>query len=187
METIAHGFSLTAEVGCINIPIVERRVKKMRRLFAGVVVLSFFAALLLTPTARAGRQTVGGSVYPASPFPLYYEEILVGDTLIIKAGWLFTQTGTSVGSVAVDQTITVELDTGKMEGYDETSFTGTIAGESGSYIGFNEWTAVDGLAIGTWEYISGEVGSASLEGEGTFVTDMVSGFGTYSGYIEFNE
>ena len=83
--------------------------------------------------------------------------------------------------------IVIELDTGKIEGYDITTFTGTIAGESGSYTGFHKWTAVDGFAVGRWEIINGTVGSTNLEGEGTFVTDMETGLGTYSGYIEIND
>ena len=146
----------------------------------------FLAALLIAPRAQASLQEASGSVYPTGG-PLYYEEILIEDNLIIKAGWPFAQTGTFSGDVIVDQTIVIELDTGKMQGYDVTTFTGTIAGESGSYNGFHEWIAVDGFAVGTWEIISGTVGSASLEGEGTFVTDMATGLGTYSGYIEFND
>ena len=148
-------------------------------------MFSFLAALLLAPAAQASKQEAGGSVYPTGG-PLYYEESLVGDNLIIKAGWPFAQTGTFSGNVVVDQTIVIELDTGKIEGYDITTFTGTIADESGSYNGFHEWTAVEGFAVGTWQIISGTVGSANLEGEGTFVTDMATGLGTYSGYIEFN-
>jgi len=159
----------------------------VRRFCFGVVLLSFIAALLLFPAVQASKQEASGSFYPTSPYPVYYEESLVGDNLIIKAGWPFAQTGTFSGNVFVEQTIVVELDTGKTQGEDVTTFTGTIAGESGSYNGFHEWTIVDGFAVGKWKIISGTVGSATLEGEGTFVTDSVTGLGTYAGYIEVND
>jgi len=149
-------------------------------------VFSFLAALLLAPVAQAGKEAASGSFYPIGG-PLYYEETLVGDNLIVKAGWPFAQTGTFSGNVFVEQTIIIELDSGKIEGEDVTTFTGTIAGESCSYNGFHEWTVVDGFAVGTWKIISGTVGSATLEGEGTFVTDSETGLGTYSGYIEIND
>jgi hypothetical protein len=165
---------------------LEGGEKKLRRLYAGAVVISFLAALLIAPMAQADeKQVASGTVYPVGP-PSYYEESIVGDNLIITAGWPFAQTGTFSGSVFVEQMIVVELDTGKMEGYDITTFMGTIAGETGSYQGVHEWTAVGGFAVGTWEIISGTVGSANLEGEGTFVTDMETGLGTYLGYIELN-
>ncbi len=88
--------------------------------------------------------------------------------------------------MVVHQNIVIELDTGKIQGYDETTFTGIIAGESGSYNGLHEWTAVEGFALGKWQ-VSATVDSANLEGEGTFVTDMTTGEGTYSGYIEFHD
>jgi len=112
-------------------------------------VFSFVAALLLAPAAQAGKEAASGSFYPIGG-PLYYEETFVGDNLIVKAGWPFAQTGTFSGNVFVEQTIIIELDSGKIEGEDITTFIGTIAGESGSYNGFHEWTVVDGFAVGTW-------------------------------------
>jgi len=151
-------------------------------------VFSFLAALLLAPTAQASKQAASGSFYPTGG-PFDTVENLVGDSLIITETWWFAITGTLSGDVVVEQMTVVELDTGKIKGEDVVTFTGTVAGESGSLLWFHEWTVVGGFAVGTWEIHkgSGTEGLENLEGEGTFVTDLATGLGTYSGYIEIND
>ena len=160
----------------------------MRGLYVGVVVFSFLAALLLAPAAQASQSIpVSGSFYPTTPGPITYDEFFFWDDWIIIQTWEFELTGTFSGIAVVEQMVVIELDTGKVEGLDAVYFTGTIAGESGFYMGLHEWTVVGEFAEGTWQIFIGTRGSANLEGEGTFVTDFETGIGTLSGYIEFDD
>jgi len=159
----------------------------LRGLSVGVVVFSFLVALLLAPAAQASMHEVSGSFEPTEgPFDIFvhFDD---WDNQIITQRWEFAFTGTFEGIAFVHQMIVIENDTGKWEGLDAVMFTGTVDGESCRWYGLNEWTVVDGFAVGKWEIFIGTRGSANLEGEGTFVTDFETGVGTLLGYIEFDD
>ena len=107
------------------------------------------------------------------------------DEMIITQIITSELTGTFIGSSVAEFTIVIDLETGEVEFQAMSTFTGTVAGISGTTVFSIEGEGVGDSSQGEFEIVSGTGDLANLEGDGTF--EITLGVGTYSGQLEFDD
>ena len=149
------------------------------------------AGLLIALLVSLAPLAAAHDVEKAASGDFVFTSVVIISTVVEEDEVIITQTftqdltGTFIGSAAGEVTIVMDLETGEFEFQGMSTFTGTVAGLSGTTVSSIEGEGVGDSIQGEFEIVSGTGELANLEGEGTFEATL--GVGTYVAQLEFDE
>ena len=152
-------------------------------LSAGVALIALLVSL--APLAAAHDVEIAASGDFVFTSVVVISTVVEEDEVIITQTFTQDFTGTFIGSAVGEVTIVMDLETGEFEFQGMSTFTGTVAGLSGTTVISFEGEGLGDSFQGEFEIVSGTGELANLEGDGT--VEATLGVGTYSGQLEFDE
>ena len=158
----------------------------MRRWLFVALVLA--GAALLTPAvthAQSSPQTIpaSGTFVALGPPEVLSSQTVDGVTFLTQRVRL-RLTGTLTGTVVTDQRLII-LPNGTATIVGEETFTGTVAGRSGTLRLVTVSTVVDTTIRGQISILGGTGGLANLRGQLSAQGSIQTGTGTYTGVVQF--
>ena len=171
-------------------PLVFASSSSSRWLRAIIVLFALLVVeLVLAPVTVTQAQPVAQPIAASGTFELLGPpEVLssqtVGGTTFITQRTQYRLTGTFTGTAVFEEHLII-LPTGAVVAWSEGTFTGTVAGRSGTVRVLTASTGDTTALRGQFVVHSGTGGLANLYGQGTFEASPQTGTGTYRAVLQF--